>query len=415
MVSGLTMDLATVLLLHKSSFIVGAICFCYVRWRSRELGLDLLAIGYGLLALASTLAGTGEQGLLPFGVWTFGSFSIGVLGYALMAAGLVRLSVRRKKPSDWMMVAAAAILSAVVGGMHWYADNQTRAAIFNANAAVFLLVSSAVVFRDFFRDRLPARLGLLGSLTAAMGFSTLVVIGMVFPHYGPIEARYAFFMLIICHFSVALFVVVLVQERAEAQLKRLANTDALTGIPNRQHFLASLPKQLREGDAFIMIDIDHFKTVNDRYGHEKGDEVLVGVAQAIATIAAGKLSFGRLGGEEFVLFLRAQTEETLFATADQIRRQVNTLAFASGSETIAPSVSAGVALWSGDCNAQTLRDQADQALYLAKRGGRDRVEVYANLQGVEERSSSGDSLAATIADASQSGGAGHPDAKQRAA
>jgi len=398
------MDLATVLLLHKCSFIVGAICCFYVRWRSREPGLDFLAIGDGLLAIASTLAGVGEQGRLPYEVWTFGSFSIGVTGYALMAMGLVQLSGRRRKRTDCLLLVVALSLSVAVGCMHWYADNQTRAAIFNANTAAFLGVSCAVILRDFFLDRLPARWGLLASLAAAMSFSTLVAVGMIFPQYGPVEPRYAFFMLIICHFSVALFVVVLVQERAETQLRRLANTDALTGIPNRQHFLASLPNEFKEGDAFIMIDIDHFKSVNDRYGHETGDVVLVGVAQAIASAAGRKVTFGRLGGEEFALFLHDQTGETAVAKAEQIRRTVNALAFASGTETIVPSVSAGVAVWRGDCNAQKLRDRADQALYLAKRGGRDRVELYANPQSTEEHPSS----AAAAAVAQPSSGPTHP-------
>ncbi|GAA3071011.1 GGDEF domain-containing protein [Rhizobium viscosum] len=398
------MDLATVLLLHKCSFIVGAICCFYVRWRSREPGLDFLAIGDGLLAVASTLAGVGEQGILPYEVWTFGSFSIGVTGYALMAMGLVQLSGRRRKLTDCLLLVVALSLSVAVGYMHWYADNQTRAAIFNANTAAFLGVSCVVILRDFFLDRLPARWGLLASLAAAMGFSTLVAVGMIFPQYGPVEPRYAFFMLIICHFSVALFVVVLVQERAETQLRRLANTDVLTGIPNRQHFLASVPNEFKEGDAFIMIDIDHFKSVNDRYGHETGDVVLVGVAQAIAAAAGRTVTFGRLGGEEFALFLRDQTEETAVAKAEQIRGTVNALTFASGTETIVPSVSAGVAVWRGDCNAQKLRDRADQALYLAKRGGRDRVELYANPQSTEEHPSS----AAATAVAQPSSGSRHP-------
>ena len=397
------MDLATVLLLHKCSFIVGAICCFYVRWRSREPGLDFLAIGDGLLAVASTLAGVGEQGILPYEIWTLASFSIGVTGYALMTTGLIQLSRRGRKRSDCLLVGFALILSVVVGFMHWYADNQTRAAIFNANTAAFLGISCVVILRDFFLDRLPARLGLLASLAAAMGFSTLVTVGMIFPQYGPVEPRYAFFMLIICHFSVALFVVVLVQERAETQLRRLANTDALTGIPNRQHFLASLPSELRDGDAFIMIDIDHFKSINDRYGHETGDVVLVGVAQAIANTAGRNITFGRLGGEEFALFLRGQTEDAAAAEADQIRIAVNGLAFASGAETIVPTVSAGVAIWRGDCDAQKLRDRADQALYLAKRGGRDRVEIYADPASMEECSSS----AATAADL-HSTEPGHP-------
>ncbi|MBE1507651.1 diguanylate cyclase (GGDEF)-like protein [Rhizobium viscosum] len=321
-----------------------------------------------------------------------------------MAMGLVQLSGRRRKLTDCLLLVVALSLSVAVGYMHWYADNQTRAAIFNANTAAFLGVSCVVILRDFFLDRLPARWGLLASLAAAMGFSTLVAVGMIFPQYGPVEPRYAFFMLIICHFSVALFVVVLVQERAETQLRRLANTDVLTGIPNRQHFLASVPNEFKEGDAFIMIDIDHFKSVNDRYGHETGDVVLVGVAQAIAAAAGRTVTFGRLGGEEFALFLRDQTEETAVAKAEQIRGTVNALTFASGTETIVPSVSAGVAVWRGDCNAQKLRDRADQALYLAKRGGRDRVELYANPQSTEEHPSS----AAATAVAQPSSGSRHP-------
>ncbi|WP_253958407.1 GGDEF domain-containing protein [Rhizobium sp. WYJ-E13] len=379
------MDLATVLLLHKSSFIVGAICFSYVRWRSREPGLDLLSIGCCLLAFASTLAGMGEQGSIAFELWTLGSFSVGVTGYSLMATGLLQLSCRQRKWSDWIQVAVALILSAAVGGMHWYAYGPTRAAIFNAAAAAFLAASAARILKDFFADRLPARLGLLASLSAATGFSGLVVVGMIFPAHAPIDPRYAFFLLIICHFSLALFVIVLVQERAEAQLRHLANTDALTGIPNRQRFFASLPGAPREGDAFIMIDIDHFKSVNDRYGHETGDIVLVGVAQAIAAVAGKGMSLGRLGGEEFALFLRNETEETAFAKADEVRRAVKALVFSAGTAAISPSVSVGVALLRGAGDLQKLRDRADQALYVAKRGGRDRVEFYANPQAVTER------------------------------
>ncbi|WP_037172589.1 GGDEF domain-containing protein [Rhizobium sp. Pop5] len=370
------MDLATVLLLHKSSFIVGAICFSYVRWRSREPGLDLLAVGCCLLAVASTLAGMGEQGSIAVVLWTFGSFSVGVTGYSLMAMGLLRLSCRQRKWSDWILVAAALILSAIVGGMHWYEYNPARAAIFNAAAAAFLTTSGTRIVKDFFADRLPARLGLLASLSAATAFSALVVVGMIFPDHAPIEPRYAFFLLIICHFSLALFVVVLVQERAESQLRHLANTDALTGIPNRQRFLASLPGAPRNGDAFIMIDIDHFKSVNDLYGHETGDVVLVGVAQAIAAIAGKGMSLGRLGGEEFALFLGNQTEETAFAKAEEVRRAVKALVFSAGTTVISPGVSVGVALWKGAGDLQKLRDQADQALYCAKRGGRDRVQLY---------------------------------------
>lgn len=349
-------------------------------WRSRELGLKYLAVGEGMLAMASTLAGSGEQGSLPKLAWTFGSFSIGITGYAFMTIGLLRLSGNRQKNKDWLLVLGAVIMFTVVGSMHWYVESQTRAAIFNANVAVFLGLSCVVILKDFPLDGLSARWGLLASFAAAMSFSILIAVTMTFPQYELIEPRYAFFMLIFCHFSISLFVVVLVQERMQAQLERLANTDALTGIPNRQHFLASLPRELQPGDAFIMLDIDHFKSVNDRFGHETGDLVLVSVAKTIAAAVDGKMALGRLGGEEFAVFLRDQSEETAIAVGDQIRRSVNALKISTGSGIITQSVSAGVAVWDGECNKQKLRDLADQALYLAKRNGRNRVELYVSSE-----------------------------------
>lgn len=376
LVFGLTMDLATVLLLHKSSFIVGAACFFYVKWRSREPGLDLLAVGYGLLAIASTLAGIGEQGRLRYEVWTLGSFSIGAIGYGAMAMGMIQLSGRRRKLADWSLIVAAVALVALVGARQWYLDNHLRAALFNANAAAFLILSGTSIAQGFFVDRIPARLGLLLSIGAATAFSALVAQGMVFPGHSPIEPRYAFFMLIICHFSIALFVVVLVQERAQARLEARANTDGLTGIANRQHFLASLPRALSQADAFLMIDIDHFKSVNDRYGHEVGDRVIVAVAERVALASQSPGWVGRLGGEEFALFLRDQTEEGLIAKAEQVRMAVAGLAVATREGTIKVTVSVGAARWNGEIDALELRERADKALYIAKRGGRDRVELH---------------------------------------
>ncbi|WP_337271208.1 GGDEF domain-containing protein [Oryzifoliimicrobium ureilyticus] len=297
-----------------------------------------------------------------------------------MAAGLLRLSSRQPKQADWLLIMAALAISAVVGCTRWYADNSTRAAIFNATAAGFLTVSGVGIARDFFTEGLTGRLGIIASISAAAAFSALVTVEMVFPAFSLIEARSAFFLLIICHFSLALFVLVLVHERAEALLLTLANTDALTGIPNRQRFLSHLPTVLRKGDTYVMIDIDHFKSVNDRHGHETGDAVLIGVAQTIAAVAGKEVALGRLGGEEFGLFLGGQTEATAYTKADEIRRAIKKLAFTVAGDTISTSVSVGVALWDGVGALKELRAQADQALYLSKAQGRDRVELYASEQ-----------------------------------
>lgn len=373
------MDIATVLLLHKSSFIVGAICFCYVQWRSREPGLDFLATGYALMAVASTLAGLGEQGSVPLVYWKLASFVIGLVGYGLLGMGLLQLSRRKYEIAHWLLPAAALVLGAVVSWAGWYEVSETRAALFNFATAVALFVPGVQILRDFFTDRISARLGLLASLTSAAVFSLLVVIGILRPGFQLITPGYAFFFMIICHFSMTLFVVVLVQERAEARLRRYANTDALTGIPNRQHFLGTLPPTLEMGDVCILLDVDYFKVINDRYGHETGDVVLVGIAQAIADVAGSQASFGRIGGEEFAIFLRSQTIASACGFAEQIRQSVKHLSFRKGDAIIKTSISAGIAQWDGLAMADTLRDQADQALYAAKRDGRDCVRVFEHV------------------------------------
>lgn len=373
------MDLATVLLLHKSSFIVGAICFFYVRWRSGATpGLGVLAGSFSLLAIASTLAGLDESLHMSDDARTFWSFSLGANGYGLMAVGLFGLSRRQNSLRDWwpLLLPVVLTLSAVI--TPWYLNNGLRASVFNGSAAVLLALSGFVIARDFFHERLTARLGLSASIWVATSLSVLVVVGFVFPNDAPLPPRYAFFLLIICHFAVALFVLVLVQERAEEKLTRLANTDMLTGIPNRQHFFNSLPKSLGPGDAFVLIDIDFFKRVNDMYGHDKGDVVLINVARTIAQNVPPSCVFGRLGGEEFSLFLRGQTQSSAFAHAERIREAVSAVSLFFEGNQVTPSVSAGVALWEAGLTDQDVQKRADQALYLAKNNGRNRVELFSS-------------------------------------
>jgi len=311
---------------------------------------------------------------------TLWSFSLGANGYGLMAVGLFGLSRRHSSLRDWwpMLLPVTLTLSAAI--TPWYVDNGLRASVFNGNAALLLALSGLVIARDFFQERLTARFGLSVAIFVATSLSALVVVGFIFPNDAPLPPRYAFFLLIICHFAVALFVLVLVQERAEEKLTRLANTDMLTGVPNRQHFFSSLPKSLGPGDAFVLIDIDFFKSVNDRFGHDKGDIVLVNVARTIADSIPRSSVFGRLGGEEFSLFLRGETEASAFALAEQIREAVNALSLVFDGKQVSPTVSAGVALWKAGLTEPDVQKRADQALYSAKNNGRNRVELFTGIE-----------------------------------
>jgi diguanylate cyclase (GGDEF)-like protein len=157
-----------------------------------------------------------------------------------------------------------------------------------------------------------------------------------------------------------------------------ASTDALTGLPNRRYFdefCGLLARRRRADDAVgvVMVDIDHFKTLNDTYGHPVGDQVLKAVAEALARAVRDEDVPARFGGEEFAVLLRNPSPAVALEVGERIRAAVSALdlsAFGPAGVT----VSVGVATArSADQPIAALVDQADEALYRAKRAGRDRV------------------------------------------
>ena len=170
-------------------------------------------------------------------------------------------------------------------------------------------------------------------------------------------------------------------ERAYAhqEARVRAATDALTGIPNRAYFeelvemLGRGGRRANDALGILMLDLDHFKALNDRYGHPAGDEVLRGVGRVLrGTVRADDVP-ARYGGEEFVVVLRRATEESAVEIAQRLREAVRALDLSEVGIDGAVTVSVGVAV--GVSSARSLVERADAALYLAKRRGRDRVEV----------------------------------------
>lgn len=161
-----------------------------------------------------------------------------------------------------------------------------------------------------------------------------------------------------------------------------ATTDALTGLANRAAFLeratAEMVRAERTGRscALAMLDIDHFKSFNDRYGHQTGDRVLVATAQAIAETVRGIDVAGRYGGEEFIVLFVESDEEAARAAVERIRAAISALAPPRVPETI--TASAGVAVHHGLFERTRVPDlirRADAALYESKRAGRNRTTV----------------------------------------
>ena len=173
---------------------------------------------------------------------------------------------------------------------------------------------------------------------------------------------------------------VLGQALANIVLFDRATLDGLTGLFNRafglQRLLETLSLSARfpSSTAVLVIDVDHFKQVNDRYGHATGDRVLAGVAQTIRSCCRDTDIPIRLGGEEFLLVLPRTDETAAGVVAERLRRAVEGWRGAADGQVLRISVSVGVAAAeAGDRDALRLVERADDALYVAKRDGRNRV------------------------------------------
>ena len=166
------------------------------------------------------------------------------------------------------------------------------------------------------------------------------------------------------------------------EIRRLLITDQLTGVSNRARFyeLAEAEfarwKRFRQPLSALMIDIDHFKRINDTYGHAAGDEVLRQVAVSLQTGLRSIDVIGRVGGEEFAILLPSIDLEGAEMVAERLRRTVAGLSPVSDGTAIPVTISLGVAQIDGDARAfDALLKAADAALYSAKQGGRNKVVV----------------------------------------
>jgi diguanylate cyclase (GGDEF)-like protein len=174
------------------------------------------------------------------------------------------------------------------------------------------------------------------------------------------------------------------QRRSALRMKDLALTDELTGVPNRRSVLSRLEPLLRDGTAgrcsVLIVDIDHFKKINDQHGHPAGDEVLKVVAGKVRAGIVEPAFFGRLGGEEFLIVLPGANLEQARAAAERLRvgiMEIDTSRWFTDRRRITASIGCAVSVPGADTPSSMLK-RADFALYAAKRGGRNCVETEAS-------------------------------------
>ncbi|MBX7097505.1 MAG: GGDEF domain-containing protein [Myxococcaceae bacterium] len=174
------------------------------------------------------------------------------------------------------------------------------------------------------------------------------------------------------------------EEEYQRKLYESATRDGLTKIFNKKYFLDTLRKEFaycvrhQVALSLVMFDIDHFKKINDTYGHPAGDHVLQRVAQRISETVRQEDLFARYGGEEFALLLRESNSEKAVRCAERCRRAIDTTEFTFAGTPIRVTISLGSAtLFETDLSQpEDLIVAADKYLYRAKKGGRNRVDAF---------------------------------------
>ena len=181
---------------------------------------------------------------------------------------------------------------------------------------------------------------------------------------------------------IATISVLIRDRRLSKRLKELAGKDALTDILNRRYFMelsiTHIERSLRAGEeSFIIIyDFDHFKSINDNYGHLAGDKVLKETAQKVKKAIRPYDLFGRYGGEEFILHISGVDKANVIIAIERIRQEICRTPVEYEGKEITISASFGISYAAPYYNIETATQYADEALYQAKRNGRNRVSFY---------------------------------------
>lgn len=170
------------------------------------------------------------------------------------------------------------------------------------------------------------------------------------------------------------------KKRLEGELHRLATTDVLTQSSNRRHFFECARREFEHARkfgsplAFLLLDLDDFKKINDQYGHQTGDEVLRRLAHCGSNALRRGDLFGRIGGEEFAALFPGCEQDLALQVAERLQREVQRLSFQHEGKSFGITVSQGLtSMLATDVSLDALYARADAAMYLAKRQGKNQI------------------------------------------
>ena len=357
--------------------------FWYLERISRGLrGIALWGAAHLSYTLGAAMLDGTTRELERSGEWHSAYWTAG-LGGLLACAGLVGLAwsvlqfvgQRPLRRIEWTLMPLC--LCASLAGWWFWGTVDAQGAVMSATEVLVLGVLIAQLRHlNTAPDRLPARLMMLGC-TVLLVLYGRDLLQAITGQYGPNDAWVnldlsIWFLLNFCMLMLTSF-------RASESLRLSALFDPLTGALNRRGLNSEL--RTREGApagkglSVIVMDLDHFKAINDLHGHEAGDDVLQGFSDAVRACIRNEDLFARIGGEEFVVVLPDSTVESAKDVAECIREKVATFQFSKASAQIRVTVSLGIGTAATPQPFTVLMRAADQALYKAKQSGRNQVHI----------------------------------------
>ncbi len=379
---GMHLDTPTLFLMTSVVTFVVGVLFLLSWSQARDTGA--LAI-WGI----AHIVGAGASALLGLRTVISDDLSIGLANALLLCGyGLTWSGVRAfegRSPAYLLGLAGSAVWSGACLVPSFYGSLPARVALASSLAGLFCALSAIEIWRGR-GEVLVSRYSAIVIMAAyAVLYWARVPLVAVLPLPRDMRSLDSPWFAVIC-FTATLFTIAvafvfmaLTKERAEHQQRLAAETDLLTGLPNRRAFVARASVDLadrRQSVALLLFDLDHFKAINDTYGHAVGDGVLIAFGHAAGAVLPPGARLGRMGGEEFACILPGLDTAAAVAVAERVRVTVADVALADYPR-LYMRVSVGVAVRrpGGAAILDDLLRRADAALYHAKQTGRNRVST----------------------------------------
>lgn len=369
------------LMVAAQSLVMGAILIAVAGWRAGKAPLSLRMRGAAMLGQCVGYVLISQRGELD-AIWSVvAAFGLVVLGHALTLVALRMLLGLREYRALIALVAACVWLLMLWLG-YIVQDRQAAAVLSQVYSISFAMAISWPLVRSLHAGGSVGQRILLGTAWFMLATQVWLLLAPALPIPVANSQLAVMWLVVLMPTLTGVAFLMMYSEAMQADLRRLARIDPLTGVNNRRAFFESLRAQVRACTAHsrplavLVIDVDDFKRVNDSYGHAAGDRLLLNLAASFSRQLRRHDVIGRIGGEEFAVIAPNAGPDEAMALAESLRTAASATTIRVEGTPLAATVSIGVAN-SGPPGKETdgdaLLDLADKALYEAKRAGRNRV------------------------------------------